>query len=126
MPENIKVTDDIDLWVADGRITLCADGGNAMFEVEVDDVDTLRAKLTAAVLVAVEQRQMAAQYTGPCMVRMIHEDKSEMPCVLQKSHLLDDSDHEDAHGHHAPVLVHQSTIRQVQAIQDARDAGLIE
>jgi hypothetical protein len=61
MPENIKVTDDINLWVADGKITLCADGGNAMFEVEVDDVDTLRAKLSVAVLIAVEQRQ-----SDPC------------------------------------------------------------
>lgn len=54
---DIKVTDDISLSVSGGAITLLANDGTAIVDIEVDDVDTLRAKLTTAVLVAVEQQQ---------------------------------------------------------------------
>lgn len=59
---SIKVTDDISLWVAGGRITLCAEQhGTDYVEIEYDDIDTLKSKLDAAGLVAMEQRQ-----SDPC------------------------------------------------------------
>jgi hypothetical protein len=38
-------------------------------------------------------------------------------CFLDRTHLENDSDHRDKHGCTAPVLVHQSTIREVEALQ---------
>lgn len=67
MPENIQVTDDISLWVADGKITLCGDDSNAMVEIEYDDIDMIKRKLDAAALVAMEQRQ-----SNPCPYTQAH------------------------------------------------------
>ncbi len=53
-----------------------------------------------------------------CHVHLIHQDKSESRCVLDMSHLDDDSDHLDEHGHHAPVLVSKATIREIQALAE--------
>ena len=113
---------EIELRVADGIIFLQV--GSEI--TEVDSTYLLKRALDQADLIAMEQTQQASEYTGRCQVHLIHEDKSESRCVLAKAHLLDDSDHQDEHGHHAPVLVSQSTIREVKRIQDARDAGLIE
>lgn len=57
---------------------------------------------------------------------MKHGDGSISPCILGRGHniTVEDSDHVDIHGHHAPVLVHQSTIREVAAVQRQRDEGL--
>jgi hypothetical protein len=49
-----------------------------------------------------------------CPTPMVHRDQSRARCVLPVSHLLDDSDHQDEHGCTAPVLIHQSTIREVE------------
>ena len=67
MAENIKVTDSISLWIADGRITLCDENGSAMVEVETSDVNTLRAKLATAHLIATEQ-----QAADPCPYTHAH------------------------------------------------------
>lgn len=125
MKERIKVTDHISLRIEDGTVYLCA-GDRITSVIEVDDVDGLQRALGRADLIAMEQKQTARQCAGRCAGRLIHRDKSESQCVLPRAHLLDDSDHQDEHGCRAPVLVSQSTIREVQAIQDARDAGLIE
>jgi hypothetical protein len=62
---------------------------------------------------------------GPrlCGVPMIHKDGSESPCTQPYRHFvqIEDSDHVDEHGCLAPVLVHQSTIREVQAVQRWRN-----
>src|SRR6185437_16127132 len=125
-----SVTGDLDVCVTeDGQLAIIAEDPEGYGHViEVPDMDKLISALREADLIAMEVRQRAVerQYGGRCQVHLIHEDKSESRCVLPKAHLLDDSDHVDEHGHAAPVLVHQSTIRQVKAIQDARDAGLIE
>lgn len=55
-----------------------------------------------------------------CGTPMRHPDKSVSPCVLDETHRLDDSDHRDGHGHTAPVLVRQSTIREVAAVAAER------
>lgn len=66
---------------------------------------------------------------GQCMVNMVHPattdyaagshmPKREYPCILPKTHLNHDSDHVDIHGHTAPVLVHQATIREVAALAE--------
>lgn len=126
--ETLTISEDLHLVIENGRIMLQVGAGQGrwLHMAEVKDVDEARRKLETAGLIAEEQTQSARQYAGRCQVHLIHEDKSESRCVLPKAHLLDDSDHEDEHGHHAPVLVHQSTIREVKAISDARDAGLIE
>lgn len=125
-----SVTGDLDVCVTDdGELAIMVEDAEGYgHTVKVPDMDKLISALRAADLIAVEQRQQAVEreYGGRCRVHLIHEDKSEARCVLPQKHLLDDSDHEDEHGHHAPVLVHQSTIREVQAIQDARNAGLIQ
>jgi hypothetical protein len=120
--ERIRVSDDIELGVDGGVIFLRV--GTEI--TEVDSTFVLKRALDQADLIAMEQTQNASQYAGRCQVRLIHEDKSESQCTRLKIHLLDDTDHRDEHGHTAPVLVRHSTIRQVKAIQDARDAGLIE
>lgn len=63
-----------------------------------------------------------------CGTPMIHKDKSESRCTLPKNHyvIIEDSDHVDAHGCRATVLVHQSTIREVAEIQRLHDEGLID
>lgn len=113
----------------EGELVLrVVDSENYAHEIEVADKDKLIRALNKGDLVAVERRQAAVEreYGGRCTVPMIHPDKSEAQCVLPRKHLLDDSDHVDEHGHHAPVLVHQSTIRDVQRVQSLRDAGLID
>jgi len=47
---------------------------------------------------------------------LIHEDTTEARCVTHRDHQLDDTDHIDEHGHHAPVLVRQSTIEEVRRV----------
>lgn len=125
-----SITGDLDVCVTDsGALAIMAEDAEGYGHViEVPDLDKLIKELRYADLIAAEVRAQAVERThgGRCQVYLIHEDKSESRCVLPKAHLLDDSDHQDEHGHHAPVLVHQSTIREVQAVQDARSAGLIE
>jgi hypothetical protein len=60
-----------------------------------------------------------------CQVPMVHPDATVAWCIRHKDHLRIDSDHLDEHGHTAPVLVSQSTIREVQRVQDMRDRGEI-
>ena len=50
------------------------------------------------------------------MVSLIHTDKSEARCVLHRDHQQDDSAHMDEHGCLAAVLVHQSSIREAEAV----------
>lgn len=56
-----------------------------------------------------------------CPTPMIHEDKSTAQCVLDRDHVLTDSDHVDEHGHTAKVLVSQATIREAQRMQETQD-----
>ncbi len=53
-----------------------------------------------------------------CDTPMAHPDKSVGHCTLPKGHqvLVEDSDHYDEHGCTAPVLVHQSTLREVALV----------
>ena len=53
-----------------------------------------------------------------CSTPMNHPDESVFPCTLPKGHQvqIEDSDHVDAHGCFAPVLVHQSTLREVARV----------
>jgi hypothetical protein len=84
--------------------------------------DTLRDAITAAqAQVTKLARQVPVAKDSPlrCHVHLIHADKSEERCALAGDHLADDLDHVDAHGHHAPVLVHQSTIEHVRAVTEA-------
>lgn len=124
-----SVTGDLDVCVTeDGQLAIMAEDAEGFGHViEVPDMDKLIQALRHADLLAAEVRAQAVERThgGRCQVHLIHRDSSESRCVLPKKHLLDDSDHQDEHGHHAPVLVSQSTIREVQRLQDARDAGLI-
>ena len=55
-----------------------------------------------------------------CPTPMQHQDGQIAQCTLDRSHALDDSDHVDEHGHTAPVLVSQATIREVEAVARAR------
>ena len=131
MKHTQSVTGDLDVCVTkDGELAIMvADEEGFAHTVKVPDMDKLISALRAADLIAVEVRQRAVERSpgGRCQVDLIHPgDDSKSQCTLPKAHLLDDTDHVDEHGHRAPVLVHQSTIRAVQAIQDARDAGLIE
>ena len=125
-----EITSDLGVGVTkDGTLVLeFVDGDNYAHEVAVPDLDKLINALRKLDLIAMEVRQAAVERThgGRCQVHLIHADKSEARCVLPKRHLLDDSDHVDDHGHHAPVLVHQSTIREVQRVQDMRDRGEID
>lgn len=115
-----SITGDLDVCVTDsGALAIMAEDAEGYGHViEVPDLDKLIKELRYADLIAAEVRAQAVERThgGRCQVHLIHEDKSESRCVLAKAHLLDDSDHQDEHGHHAPVLVHQSTIREVQAV----------
>ena len=125
-----SITGDLDVCVTEsGALAIMAEDAEGYGHViEIPDKDKLIRELNKADLIAMEVRQQAVERThgGRCQVHLIHQDRSESRCVLPKAHLLDDSDHEDEHGHHAPVLVSQSTIREVKRIQDARDAGLID
>lgn len=125
-----SVTGDLDVCVTtDGKLAIMAEDAEGYGHViEVPDMDKLIRALRQADLIAkeVQQRLVERSHGGRCQVNLIHADKSEAQCVLPKKHLLDDTDHMDDHGHLAPVLVHQSTIREVKAVQDARDAGLIQ
>lgn len=125
-----SITGDLDVCVTEsGALAIMAEDAEGYGHViEVPDLDKLVQALRYADLLAAEVRAQVVERThgGRCQVSLIHRDKSESQCVLPKKHLLDDSDHQDEHGHRAPVLVHQSTIREVKAISDARDAGLIE
>jgi hypothetical protein len=53
-----------------------------------------------------------------CGTPMTHPDKSVSHCVLEKDHFIavEDSDHQDEHGHTGPVLVSQATIREVASV----------
>jgi hypothetical protein len=48
------------------------------------------------------------------------------PCTLPRGHhvQIEDSDHVDAHGCFAPVLVHQSTLREVQHVANEWPDGI--
>ena len=50
-----------------------------------------------------------------CGAPMTHPDQSVGHCTLPRRHFeqIEDSAHVDEHGCFAPVLVHQSTIREV-------------
>jgi len=122
-----SVTGDLDVCVTEnGQLAIMAEDAEGYGHViEVPDMAKLISALRAADLIAMEVRQVQ-RVAERCRVHLIHPDESESRCVRPKSHLLDDSDHVDEHGHRAPVLVSQSTIREVKAIQDARDAGLID
>lgn len=52
-----------------------------------------------------------------CEARYVRPDGSEDRCVLHRDHVLDDTDHVNARGQHAPVLFHQSTIEQARALR---------
>lgn len=112
-----------------GEVEVVADGGKVKLfvdefaELDQNDVRELVRALEMASLVAVEQQARIDSHQGWCHASMTHADGAVSPCLLPKRHLLDDSDHEDSHGHRAPVLVHQSTIREAERIQAARDAG---
>jgi hypothetical protein len=58
-----------------------------------------------------------------CGVPMTHEDGSVGHCTLPRGHQrqIEDSDHYDEHGCIAAVLISQSTIREVAALQAWRD-----
>jgi hypothetical protein len=58
---------------------------------------------------------LAEEARPKCGTPMRHPDKSVSPCVLDKDHYItvEDSPHQDEHGHTAPVLVSQATIREV-------------
>lgn len=101
---------------------------DAAQQVVVGDIDELIRALRELHLVQTERAALLEEYPADvqCGVPMVHPDESVSPCIRPKSHLIDDSDHCDEHGHRATVLVHQSTIREVRAIQAARDAGLID
>jgi len=53
-----------------------------------------------------------------CPTQMRHRDSSTSQCVLPRDHILNDSDHQDAHGCTAHVLVHQASIDEVRRWQD--------
>jgi hypothetical protein len=55
-----------------------------------------------------------------CKVHLVHADRSEDRCILHRDHQLQDTDHRDKHGHHAPVLVCQATIDEVRRVTEAR------
>lgn len=63
---------------------------------------------------------MMAERDDRCLVELVHPDETRARCILDPQHVQDDSDHQDEHGHRAPVLVHQSTVRGAQRLQDAR------
>ena len=48
-----------------------------------------------------------------------HQTHLDSQCVLGKDHVLNDSDHVDEHGCHAPVLVSQATIEEVRRVSAA-------
>jgi hypothetical protein len=60
-----------------------------------------------------------------CPTPMRHADKSVSQCVLDRAHVLQDSDHVDKHGHHAPVLVSQATIREVDRVAAASNDRMV-
>ena len=51
-----------------------------------------------------------------CQVNLIHPDKSEAQCLLDRTHQKSDTDHQDEHGHYVRVLMSQSTLREVEAL----------
>jgi hypothetical protein len=53
-----------------------------------------------------------------CGVLLVHPDESASPCTLPAGHFIqvEDSDHVDEHGCFAPVLVRQSTLREVARV----------
>jgi hypothetical protein len=66
------------------------------------------------------------RFQGWCRAPMHHVNSGEdWPCVLPALHLRFDEPHHDVHGHTAKPLVSQSTIDEVQRVQDARDRGEI-
>jgi hypothetical protein len=57
--------------------------------------------------------------TDLCHVGLIHADESTAPCVLPRTHLDYDSDHQDEHGCRAAVLIHRSTIDEVARVNES-------
>jgi hypothetical protein len=51
-----------------------------------------------------------------CKTPMRHQDGTVSACILPHYHLLHDSDHRDAHGHTAAVLVHQASIADARRV----------
>lgn len=79
------------------------------------------------------ERPVRQELTGLCLVPMRHigpdGDGREWPCVLPAIHRLFDGEaetHLDQHGHQAAPLIRAATIREIQAVQDARERGEIE
>jgi hypothetical protein len=60
----------------------------------------------------------AASQDARCITHMRHSDGTVAQCVLDRSHRDTDSDHVDAHGHTAQVLVHHASIADAQRVQD--------
>ena len=58
-----------------------------------------------------------------CGTPMVHADQTVSPCTLPRDHFVQvtDSDHYDAHGCTAPVLVHQASIADARRVQQLRD-----
>lgn len=58
-----------------------------------------------------------------CGTPMRHRNGLVSPCTLPKDHFVqvEDSDHFDECGCSAPVLVHQSAIREVRRVQEWRN-----
>jgi hypothetical protein len=82
-------------------------------------VAELRAKL---------EKPVESRHQGMCLTPMDHSDGSSWPCILPAVHRLFDGEperHIDQHGHYAEPIVHAAAIREVQAVQDARDRGEI-
>lgn len=54
-----------------------------------------------------------------CGTPMRHRHGGVSPCVLPKNHFVTDEDscHRDEHGHTARVLVRQSSVRELEALE---------
>jgi hypothetical protein len=125
MSDNIKHLSGGLIAYLDSRNVITIDGeGTLGAGTEVHDVDELVKALRELELVQAERAALMDRYPADvqCDVTMVHSDGFEGHCRLAKRHLVDDSDHQDEHGCRAGVLVHQSTIREVERIQAARDA----
>lgn len=64
------------------------------------------------------QDDAALEAAAQCGARMAHRDGSVSRCTLPRGHnvQIEDSNHVDEHGCFAPVLVHQSTLREVARV----------
>lgn len=109
-------SEDDPVWIDDALLGLTR-AAEACREL-AQQIESAQAEVT---MLADEASSRQLPDEARCRVSLRHQDGTEAPCTLRRSHQRDDSDHVDEHGHTAPVLVSWATIQEVRHVQAMRE-----